>query len=190
MECTINVYGNSIQINGCIKSIDPPCTGEAQSSGESPFTCMNCAKQGRDLIDVLRHRDKGSLGGVKDRIGVRGFNQRYAKTLELKNALKAESKGREEAERHVKELTRVKLSRGEWEKCLKDSYLSCDEEKLIIDLMRLFKMGISKTKPVQLMVLQNLTFKLLKKKNNHYLALIKESAVCLKTSWDPQTIRC
>ena len=87
MVCTINVYGRTIQINGCIKSIDPPCTGEAQSSGESPFTCMNCAKQQRDLKDVLRHRDKGSLRGVKDRIGVCGFNQRYARTLELKNAL-------------------------------------------------------------------------------------------------------
>ena len=66
---------------------------------------MDCAKQGRDLKDVLRHGDIGSLGGVKDRIGVRGFNQRCAKTLKLKNTLKAESKGRKEAERHVKKLT-------------------------------------------------------------------------------------
>ena len=180
MVCTINVYGKAIQINGCIKSIDPPCIGEAQSSGESPFTCMNCAKQQRDLKDVLRHRNKGSLSGVKDRIGVCGFNQRYAKTLELKNALKAESRGRKEAERHVKELTRVKLSRGGWEKCLMDSCLNCDEEKLIIDLMRLFKMGISKTKPVQLMVLHNLTSKLLKKNNNHYLELIKDISSLFK----------
>ena len=183
--CTINVYGNNIQINGCIKSIDPPCTGEAQSSGESPFTCMNCAKQQRDLKDVLRHRNKGSLGGVKDRIGVCGFNQRYAKTLELKNALKAESRGRKEAERHYKELTRVKLSRGEWEKCLMDSCLSCDEEKLVIDLMRLFKMGISKTKPVQLMVLYNLISKLLKKNNNHYLELVKDISSLFKNELGP-----
>ena len=112
-----------------------------------------------------------------------------ARTLELKNALKVESRGRKEAERHVKELTRVKLSGGEWEKCLMDSCLSCNEEKLIINLMRLFKMGISKTKPVQLMVLHNLTSKLLKKNNNHYLAQIKTSAVCLKTRLHPQTIR-
>ena len=60
-----------------------------------------------------------------------------------------------------------------------DSCLSCDE-KLIIDLMRLFKMGISKTKPVQPMVLHNLTSKLLKKNNNHYLELIKDISSLFK----------
>ena len=178
--CNINVYGRSVQIDGSIKSIDPPCLGEASPDGENPFTCSNCAKQERDLKDVLRHREKGNLSGMKDRIGVRGFNQRYAKTLELNNALKTESRRRKEAERHVKELTRVKLSEGEWEKCLMDSCLSCDEEKLILDLRRLFSMGISKTKPVQVMVLRNLTSKLLKKNNNHYLALIKDISSLFK----------
>ena len=74
----------------------------------------------------------------------------------------------------------MKLSGSEWEKCLTDLCLSCDEEKLIIDIMRLFKVGISKIKPVQLMVLHNLTSKLLKKNNNHHLALIKDISSLFK----------
>ena len=71
-----------------------------------------------------------------------------------------------------------------------DLCLSCDVKKLIIDLMQLFKMGISKTKPVQLMVVQNLISKLLKKNNNHYLALIKDISSLFKNELDPQTICC
>ena len=55
-----------------------------------------------------------------------------------------------------------------------DSCLSCDKEKLILDLMRLFKMGVSKTRPIQIMVIQNLIAKLSKGNNNHYLELIKD----------------
>ena len=185
MTCTINVFGSSIRINGCIKSIDPPCTGEVSTGGETPFTCVNCAKQQRDLKDVVRHREKGSLGGMKDRIGVRGFNQRYAKTQELSHALKTEANRRKEAERQVKELTKVKLSVLEWEKCLMDSCLSCDEEKVIVDLIRLFKMGVSKTNPVQVMVLRNLTSKLLKKNNHHYISLIKDLSGVFKNELGP-----
>ena len=54
-----------------------------------------------------------------------------------------------------------------------DSCLSCDEEKLIVDLIRLFKMGVSKTKPVQMMIIRNLTAKL-GKGNNHYVELVKD----------------
>lgn len=50
---------------------------------------------------------------MKDRMGERGFNQCYAKTKELSNALKAEATCRN-AERQVKELTEVKPSVGEW----------------------------------------------------------------------------
>ncbi|KAJ7377451.1 hypothetical protein OS493_029354 [Desmophyllum pertusum] len=173
-KCDINIYGQCVQVDGSIKSVDPPCTGEAVANGESPFTCMNCAKQSRDLKDILRHREKGSLEGIKDRIGMCGFNQRYARTLEMKSALKTETSRRKEAEKQVMELTRVKLSGGEWERCLMDSCLSYDEEKLIVDLIRLFKMGVSKTKPVQMMVIRNLTSKLSKGNNHHYLELVKD----------------
>ena len=174
MRCTIDLFGQLVKIDGSIKSVDPPCIGEAVSHGENPYTCNNCSRQLRELKDVLRHREKGSLGSIRDRIGIRGFNQRYAKTLELQSALKTETRRRKEAEKNVMELSRVKLSRSEWERCLMDACLSCDEEKLIVDLIRLFKTGVSKTNPVQMTVIQNLTSKLSKRNNNHFVELIKD----------------
>lgn len=79
-----------MQIDGGIKSVDPPCTGQAVSYGEHSYTCVNCAKQHRELNDTSRHRKKGNLGGTKDRIEIQGFNQRYARSLEMESALKIE----------------------------------------------------------------------------------------------------
>ena len=174
MKCIITPLGKTVQVDGSIKSLHPPCTGEAVSYDENPFSCTNCAKQLRDLKDILRHREKGPLAGMKDRIGIRGFNQRYAKSLEIKSALNIEQNRRKEAERNFSRLTRIKLTTSEWERSLMDSYLSCDDEKLILDLIRLFKMGVSKTRPVQMMVIRNLTAKLSKGNNNHYLQMIKD----------------
>ena len=70
------------------------------SYGEHPYTCVNCAKQLRELNDTLRHREKGSLGGTQDRIGIQGFNQRYARSLEMESALEMEKDQRKEAERN------------------------------------------------------------------------------------------
>ena len=174
MRCTIDLYGRRVQIDGSIKSIEPPCTGEALSQGESPYTCSSCCKQLRELKDLMRHREKGQFKGIQDRIGICGFNQRYAKRHELQSALKTETRRRKEAERNVMNLSRVKLSSNEWERCLMDACLSCDEEKLILDLIRLFKMGVSDSNPVQITVIRNLTSKLAKRNNNHFLELIKD----------------
>ena len=174
INCTIAPFGKSVQIDASIKSLDPLCTGEAYANGENPYTCTNCAKQLRDLKDILQHRGKGRLAGIQDRIGIRGFNQRYAKSQEMKSALKTEQNRRKEAERDLSWLTRVKLTTSRWERSLMDSCLSCNEEKLILDLMRLFKMGVSKTKPIQIMVIRNLAAKLSKGNNNHYLEMIKD----------------
>ena len=59
MRCTIDLYGRSVEIDGSTKSIEPPCTGEALSQGESPYTCSSCCKQLRELKDLMRHREKG-----------------------------------------------------------------------------------------------------------------------------------
>jgi len=92
----------------------------------------------------------------------------------MKSALKTEQNRKQEAERDLSRLTRVKLTTSKWERSLMDSCLSCNEEKLILDLMRLFKMEVSKTKPIQIMVIRNLTAKLSKGNNNHYLEMIKD----------------
>jgi len=83
----------------------------------------------------------------------------------MESALKMEKDRRKEAERNFADLTRIKLTVTEWERSLMDSCLSCDEEKLIVDLIRLFKMGVSKTKQ---------TAKLRKGNSNHYVELVKD----------------
>ena len=68
----------------------------------------------------------------------------------------------------------MKLSVTEWERRLIDSCLSRDEEKLILDIIHLFKKGMSKRKPVQMMFIRNFTAKLSKGNNHLYLELIKD----------------
>ena len=144
MACTILSSDQPVQLDGCIKSIDPPSTGQACSYGDHPYTCENCPKQLRDLRDTLRHREKGNLGGRQDRIGFQAFNQRYTRSCEMESVLKTERKQSKVAEQNFAELTSVKLSVVEWERSLMDTCLSCDEEKLILDQICLFKMGMSK----------------------------------------------
>ena len=55
MRCTINLNGQLVKVDGSIKSVDTPCTGEAVSHGENPYMCINCSKQLRESKDVLRH---------------------------------------------------------------------------------------------------------------------------------------
>ena len=140
------------------------------SHGMHPFTCSNCAKQDRELKNTLQHRQKGSLQGAKNRLGLCGFNKRYAQKGEFQDALEKAENRRRSTEKHFKELAKVQLAPRELEDCLLDSCIAGDEQKLVIDLIRLLKSDIAKKKPVQILVLQNIVSKLLKN-NNHHLHL-------------------
>lgn len=85
------VNGKVVQIRGGIKSIKPPCKEVASSSGKHPYTCNNCFSQLRELQDTLRHRRCGSLDGKVNRLGLKGFNKRYAKRDEAIDILEIES---------------------------------------------------------------------------------------------------
>jgi len=71
------------------------------------------------------------------------------------------------------------------EDCLLDSCISRDEQKLVIDLVRLFKSGMAKKKPVQVLVLRNLVSKLLKNNNHHYASLITDLSGLFKNELGP-----
>ena len=77
-------------------------------------------------------------------------------------------------------LLQVKLLPLEWESQLQDSCRNGDDHKLITDLARLFKSGISKMQPVQLIVIKNLVSKLLKANNHHYVDIIKDISSLFK----------
>ena len=85
------INGKPVQINGAIKSLEPPCKGEASSHGEHPYTCTNCFRQLRDLKNTLQHRRSGSLDDKANRLALKGFNKRYARRGEMMNALEKES---------------------------------------------------------------------------------------------------
>ena len=48
----------------------------------------------------------------------------------------------------------VKLSPMDWEERLHDSCMNGEDQKLVIDLVRLLKMGKSEKNPIQFMVLR------------------------------------
>ena len=181
----INVHGRDVKITGGIKSIDPPCLEEAMSHGAHPFTCLNCAKQERELKNTLHHRLTGRLQGNENRLGQAGFNKRYARKGELEEALNKEGQLRKAAQKQVRELARVQLAPKDVEDCLMDSCITGDEQKLVVDLVRLFSSGTGQKKPVQILVLKNLVSKLLRNNNHHYVSLIKDLSGVFKSELGP-----
>ena len=65
------------------------------------------------------------------------------------------------------------------------SCMAGDEQKLIVDLVCLFKSGIAHKKAVQILVLQNLVSKLLRNNNHHYDSLIKDLSGDFKNELGP-----
>lgn len=82
-------------------------------------------------------------------------------------------------------MAKVKLAPREIEDCLLDSCIAGDEQKLVIDLVRLLKSSATKRKPVQILVLQNLVSKLLKNNNHHYTSIIKDLSGLFKNELGP-----
>ena len=176
---------NSVRVAGRIKSLDPPCLEDALPFGDHPYTCSNCASQMRELKDTVRHREYGSCNTLENRVGHVGFNKRYARKGELAEALNNEVHRRKDATKQVSALVQVKLSPREWENQLQESCINGDDQKLIIDLKRLFKSGVSKTQSVQILVIKNLVSKLHKGNNHHYLDIIKDISSLLKNQLGP-----
>ena len=53
--------GQKVEVEGGIKSLDPPCLSFAYNAGEHPFTCKNCHEQLRELKNLIRKRTKPSM---------------------------------------------------------------------------------------------------------------------------------
>ena len=179
------INGKRVQISGGIKSLQPPCKGEALSYGEHPYTCENCYRQLRDLKNTLQHRKSGSLDGKTDRLGLNGFNRRYARSGEMIDALEVEKQRRKLAEAEVKQLVKRTLTPRDWEESLHQACENGDDQVLAINLVRLMKTGISERNPVQMLIIKNLTSKLQKGNNHHYVDLIKDISGLFKNELGP-----
>lgn len=90
----VSIHGKVVEIRGGIKSLDPPCQEDAFSVGDHPYTCDNCHTQLRELKDIIQHRKSGSLHLEANRLGLSGFNKRYARRSEAVNALEVETQRR------------------------------------------------------------------------------------------------
>lgn len=84
LKKTVRVHGKDITANRGIKSSDPPCLQEAMAHGKHPLTCSNCPLQDRALKNTLQHERTGSLKDNKNRLGLTGFNKRYARKGECR----------------------------------------------------------------------------------------------------------
>lgn len=95
----VMIHGKVVHIRGGIKSLQPPCQEEALSYGKHPFTCENCFRQRRELKDIIQHRKSGSLSDKTNRLGLPGFNKRYAKMGEAVDALEIETQKCKQSEK-------------------------------------------------------------------------------------------
>jgi len=92
---------------------------------------------------------------------------------ETMDSLEIETQRHGIAEVRVKQMVKVTLQK-DWEERLHDSCMNGEDQRLVIDLVRLLKMDISKSNPIQLMVMQTLVYKLQKANNHHYVDLVKD----------------
>lgn len=84
-------------------------------------------------------------------------------------------------------MAKIKLAPSEIEGCLLDSCIAGDDQKLVINLVRLFQQsGTANNNPVQILVLRNLVSKLRKNNSHHYIALIKDLSGLFKNEWVQQ----
>lgn len=165
----VSIHGKVVEIRGGIKSLDPPCQEDAFSVGDHPYTCDNCHTQLRELKDIIQHRKSGSLHLEANRLGLSGFNKRYARRSEAVNALEVETQKRKLSEAKMKQLIRAKFSSKDWEESLYSACLDGEDQRLVVNLVRLLRMGLSQRNPMQIEIIRNLVSKLQRANNQRSL---------------------
>ena len=165
------IKSNSAVIDGGIKSLDPPCLGKASLVGNHPYTCENCWKQRIDLINLLKRRENAKLLTEGSRVGASGFRKTYASQQEAEFKLDKVTQEILQLKRENKSLQRFCYDRKSWEEMLSEACDSCNEEKLVIDLLALL---VQSPKTLQLEVLKNLIGKMKSGSNYRYTYMIKD----------------
>ena len=116
----------------------------------------------------------------EERVGKRGFRLDYATQTEVKEKLSLLTSQKKELETTTAKIN-PKRDALNWEEMLHNSCKHDYQEKLIVDLLALFREDIDKTKPIQVTVLINLVGKLKGNVNHKYTPLIKMIAKLHKT---------
>lgn len=181
----VSIHGKVVEIRGGIKSLDPPCQEDAFSVGDHPYTCDNCHTQLRELKDIIQHRKSGSLHLEANRLGLSGFNKRYTRRSEAVNALEVETQRRKLSEAKMKQLIRAKFSSKDWEESLYSACLDGEDQRLVVNLVRLLRMGLSQRNPMQIEIIRNLVSKLQRANNHRYVDLVKDISALFKNELGP-----
>ena len=168
----VTYKGQKLFVKGPIKSLDPPCTGKPSGLPLHPLTCQNCFKQQQYLMDLSKKRGQAVYDlSSENRIGKKGFRHDYALKTEMREKVAELQSSNRKLGKVVSSLSLTKSKT--WEEMFQES---CDEkyqEKLIVDLLHLFKEDIDQTNPVQVTIIRNLVGKLKRGVNHHYLPLMK-----------------
>ena len=85
----------------------------------------------------------------------------------------------------VKQLVKTTLTLKDWEDNLHAACLNGEDQRLVINLVRLLSMGISERNPMQMLVIRNLVSKLQKANNHHYVDLVKDISGLFKNELGP-----
>ena len=168
----VTYKGQKLFVKGAIKSIDPPCTGKPSGLPRHPLTCKNCFSQQQYLVDLSKKRDQSVYdASSENRIGKKGFRHDYA----FKNEIKEKVVELQDSNRKLgKTVTSLSAKKSKtWEEMLQESCEEKYQEKLIVDLLHLFKEDIDQTNPVQVTIIRNLVGKLRRGVNHHFVPLMK-----------------
>ena len=103
---------------------------------------------------------------------------------EVSSALVVESQRRRTAEAK-KKMVWIALSPRQWEDRLHDLCLNWEDQRLVIDLVRWLKIGVSERKPMQVLVIRSLVSKLKRNNNHHYVYLVKDRSGLFKIQLGP-----
>ena len=114
------------------------------------------------------------------RDGKRGFRVDYATQTEVKEKLNLLTSQKKKLEKTIVKIN-PKRDALSWEEMLHNSCKHDYQEKLIVDLLALFREDIDTKKTIQVTVLTNLVGKLKGNVNHKYVSLIKMIAKLHKT---------
>ena len=168
----VTYKGQKFFIKGAIKSLDPPCTGKPSGLPRHPLTCQNCFKQQRYLMDLCKKREQAAYdSNTENRIGRKGFRHDYALKGEMREKMAELQSSNKKLGKAVSTFPEKRSK--SWEQVLQQSCNEKYQEKLIVDLLHLFKQDIDQTNPVQVTIIRNLVGKLKGGVNHHYLPLMK-----------------
>jgi len=165
-EADLSLNGKVMSVHGGIRSIHPPCTGTASSTGNHPFTCPNCQSHLSHLKDLIRKRQNSALRKEDGRLSARGMRNDYLTKGELQKKIQLDKNEVRILKGKTKELEQKLQDAESWANELYQA--SSDEDKFQVALEHLLKEDTLSQNPVQIDVIRNLVGKLKQGRNHHF----------------------